>query len=193
MNRTRNPRHPRQRGATLIEVLVSMVILMVGLLGLIGVMIQGQRAHIESYQRSQALMLVQDMVARISSNRAAADCYEVADTLGTDQDTESIDVAACTVGSAAQKARAQQDLRDWNELLRGSAEVSDDVQVGAMLSARGCIVKGADGVFLVSIAWQGVEGAGAPPDSIPCGSGTYGDNERNRRAVAMTVFPYMAL
>ena len=44
-----------QGGATLIEVLVSLVILMVGLLGLVGVMIQSQRAQVESYQRVQAL------------------------------------------------------------------------------------------------------------------------------------------
>lgn len=194
MNPLQRHRRPaRERGATLIEILVAMVILVVGLLGLIGVMIQSQRAHLESYQRSQALMLVQDMAARINANRAAADCYTMAGTLGTGKDTGTINVAACTVGSAAQRVRALSDLASWNELLRGSAETSGANQIGAILGARGCIAKGASGVFLVTVAWQGVQSAGVPPAGITCGAGAYGADEGNRRAAAITVFPYMAL
>lgn len=186
-----------QRGATLIEILVSMVILLVGLLGLIGVMIQSQRAQVESYQRSQALMLVQDMASRISTNRVAADCYDDEGTLGTGKATADIDVAACTAGSAAQKARATADLQDWNELLKGSAETltvsGAATQVGAVLNARGCISKDAGGVFQVSVAWQGAESSGAPPAGITCGTGLYGADDANRRAVSITVFPTLAL
>ena len=54
-----------QTGATLVEILVSILILMIGLLGLVGVMIQSQRAQLESFQRQQALLITQDMVARM--------------------------------------------------------------------------------------------------------------------------------
>jgi type IV pilus assembly protein PilV len=181
-----------QRGATLIEVLVSLVILMVGLLGLIGVMIQSQRAQLESYQRTQALLLVQDMAARISSNRVAADCYAIA-VMGTGKDTATLDAGACTKGDATQKARVTYDLRQWNELLKGSAELAGANQVGAILGARGCIAKAATGVFQVSVAWQGVESAGTAPAGVTCGSGSYGANDANRRAVSITVFPTITL
>jgi type IV pilus assembly protein PilV len=198
MTRQQSTRSARaQRGATLIEILVSMVILLVGLLGLIGVMIQSQRAQLESYQRSQALMLVQDMASRISTNRVAADCYDDEGTLGTGKASADIDVTACTAGSAAQKARATADLQDWNELLKGGAEtltVSGAVtQVGAVLNARGCITKDGAGVFQVSVAWQGAESSGAPPAGITCGTGLYGADDANRRAVSITVFPTIAL
>jgi len=184
---TRKPSR-RQRGATLIEILVSLVILMMGLLGLIGVMIQSQRAQLESYQRVQALTLVQDMAARINANRVAADCYQVA-SLGTAY-TDTPDASACASGSTDQKTRATKDLTDWNSLLKGAAEMSGGNQVGAILGARGCITKDAtSGVFQISVAWQGNQTGGAPPAGITCGSGSYGTDDGQRRAVSITLLP----
>jgi type IV pilus assembly protein PilV len=190
-------RHPaaprRQQGATLIEVLVSLIILMVGLLGLIGVMVQSQRAQLESYQRVQALLLAQDMVARIGTNATAADCYVPAAAVGT-----SSAVLAATPGCAlpntdARQVRALSDLNEWRSLLLGSAELSGANSVGAILGARGCITKDATtGVYQVSVVWQGVQGAGAPPAGITCGSGLYGADDAQRRAVSVTVLPGFA-
>ena len=61
-----------QQGFTLLEVLVSLVILVFGLLGLIGMQAYTQVATFESYQRGQALILVQDMADRLSTNCATA-------------------------------------------------------------------------------------------------------------------------
>ncbi len=84
MNRIRAIRAPRQTGLTLVEVLVSVVILLVGLLGLAALMTNSQKAESESYQRAQALLLLQDMVGRINANRAVAACYAITDaTAGT--------------------------------------------------------------------------------------------------------------
>jgi type IV pilus assembly protein PilV len=183
-----SPARRRQHGATLIEVLVSLIILMVGLLGLVGVMIQSQRAQLESYQRVQALLLVQDMASRIGTNVAAAPCYVQAATLGTDV-TAAIDTTACASGTTDQKTRAAADLNEWSNLLKGSAELSGTTAVGAVLGARGCVTRNAaTGVYQVSVAWQGVQAAGAPPAGITCGNGSYGDDAQ-RRAVAITVLP----
>ena len=54
----------RQPGFTMSEVLVTMVILMIGLLGIAGLMAQGQRSSFEAYQRQQALALAGDMAER---------------------------------------------------------------------------------------------------------------------------------
>ena len=180
----------RQRGATLVEILISLVILMIGLLGLIGVMIQSQRAQLESYQRVQALTLVQDMAARISSNRAAADCYALAATFGTGY-TATIDASGCATGTTEQKTRVTKDLVEWNDLLKGAAEVTaGGEKIGGILGARGCIAKdAATGVFQVSVAWQGSQSGGAPPAGITCGTGSYGADEAQRRAVSITVLP----
>lgn len=67
----------RQQGFSLIEVLVTMVILLIGLLGLAGLMVNTQKLDAESYQRRQALILLQDGVDRLLANPLAASCYVV--------------------------------------------------------------------------------------------------------------------
>ncbi|HEX7888310.1 MAG TPA: type IV pilus modification protein PilV [Ramlibacter sp.] len=195
MSRKTPRRVSSQLGASLIEVLVSMVILMIGLLGLIGVMIESQRAQLESYQRAQALLLVQDMAARIGGNRMASECYSQAAGVmfGTDHGTVAAVTPGCASGTVAEKAaredRATRDLREWQDLLLGSTEQIGGSNVGSMLGARGCIAKDATtGVFMVSVAWQGGQTLGGPPAAITCGSGQYGD-ETKRRAVGLTLIP----
>ena len=191
MNKTSIPRRLRsgQGGATLIEILVSMVILMVGLLGLVGVMIQSQRAQVESYQRIQALMLVQDMATRLNANKAASTCYALATFLGTNGMTvPAASTCAAAAATGAQKARVEQDLTEWNNLLLGSAELSGTDKVGAVLGARGCITKDAAGeLFQISVTWQGSGLTAAPPAGIPCALGEYGADDAARRAVSVTV------
>ncbi|MGE5027346.1 MAG: prepilin-type N-terminal cleavage/methylation domain-containing protein, partial [Betaproteobacteria bacterium] len=54
--------HPsyRNAGFSMIEILVTLVILLIGLLGLAGLITRSQQAEMESYQRAQALILLQD-------------------------------------------------------------------------------------------------------------------------------------
>ncbi|AMO24624.1 hypothetical protein GCM10027034_10610 [Ramlibacter solisilvae] len=177
----------RQRGATLIEVLVTLVILMLGLLGLVGVMVQSQRAQLESYQRVQALMLVQDMAARMSNNKAVVGCYVLGSFIGTGNATVPT-VASCASGTADQKTRMVQDVTEWRDQLLGAAELaSNGDKIGAVLGARGCITKDAtSNLYQISVAWQGSGATSAPPAGIPCGSGQYG-SDAARRAVSITV------
>src|SRR4051812_49346809 len=73
----------RQRASTLIEVLVAALILGFGLMGLAGLQARIQTAHAESYQRAQALLLLQDMASRISANRSHAAAYVTTGPIGT--------------------------------------------------------------------------------------------------------------
>ena len=68
-----------QRGVSMIEVLITLFVLVVGLLGVAAMSLASQRASMESFQRHQALMLLDDMVARINANRSVADCYALTD------------------------------------------------------------------------------------------------------------------
>jgi type IV pilus assembly protein PilV len=178
-----------QSGSSMIEVLVTLVILLVGLLGLAGLILQGQRSELESYQRVQALVLMQDMVGRINANRKSASCYAITTAangtpyLGTD-----IDVTAtpptCAIGTATQQARAIQDMKDWSALLLGAAETVGTNNVGAMVGARGCVSYDATtDTYLVSVTWQGVGPTSAPSSGLVCATGLYG-TETLRRAVS---------
>lgn len=180
-------RPSRQSGGSLIEILVTLVILMVGLLGLVGLMVQSQRSQMESYQRVQALMLLDDMVNRINTNRKAAACYAI--TTGANGTpylgTGSNVAPACATGTAQQQARAVADMNEWHALLLGSTETSGGANVGGMIGARGCVEQIAPGVYQVSVTWQGGGRTGAPP-GVNCATGLYGDDAQ-RRAVSVNV------
>jgi type IV pilus assembly protein PilV len=177
-----------QSGISLIEVLIALVILLVGLLGLAGMMIQSQRSEFESYQRVQALILMQDMVGRINANRKAALCYVTATYLGTGIDTTATPPTCTSTQApsttATQQATAVQDMKDWNALLLGATTSSGSNQVGAMVGARGCVTHDTTtDTYMVSVVWQGTSATSAPPTGLSCASGKYG-SETLRRGVS---------
>lgn len=174
-----------QRGATLIEVLVSLVILLVALLGTAGLVARSGQSEMESYQRAQALTMLQDMAARLNANRQAAPCYAGAGAM-TVVGSTIVPPPACTAGTDAQRALATADVAAWSAALLGSAESEGGKAVGAMIGAVGCIeaVDIPSQIYRVTVAWQGLAQTAAP--ALPCGVGRYG-NDANRRAVSVQV------
>ena len=165
----------KQLGLSMIEVLVTLVILMVGLLGLAGLQMQGLRSEMESYQRVQALILLQDMAGRINANRVNAATY-VANDIGTG-DAQPADCTAL--------AGQPRDICEWSNALKGSGEAtSGSAPVGAMIGGRGCITQPAANTYQISVVWQGLGQTFAPAD--PCGATLYGD-ETQRRVVSINV------
>jgi type IV pilus assembly protein PilV len=62
----------REKGFSLMEVLVTVVILSIGLLGLAGLQVKSQQFTQSSYLRSQAAVLAYDILDRMRANRTAA-------------------------------------------------------------------------------------------------------------------------
>jgi type IV pilus assembly protein PilV len=185
----------RQRGATLLEALVALVILVFGLLGLIGMQAQSQLATFESYQRGQALILVQDMADRLSTNRKVAGCYIVTTdtTSGTPYlGTSYAGTPACAggLGTVAQRAVADADMAAWSDALKGASERAGADRIGGVLGARGCIsFNAATNSYRVAVAWQGMAATVAPTAgdaAATCGKDLYG-NEAQRREVNVTI------
>lgn len=169
----------RIRGVTMIEVLITIVILTIGLLGVAGLQARMQLAEVESYHRSHAIVLLQDIVARVAANRRNAMNYVTATPLGTGNALQN---CIGLTGSAL-------DLCQWNNALLGAAETSSGgQQVGAMIGARGCISNVSATMpreFTVAVAWQGVTPTVAPT-ATTCGQGLYG-NEQTRRALVARI------
>lgn len=63
----------RQQGFSLIEVLITMLIVSIGLLGIAGIIVTNLKNNQGSYARTQASLLVSDIVDRMRANRAAAE------------------------------------------------------------------------------------------------------------------------
>ena len=151
-----------QQGTSMIEVLITIVILSIGLLGLAGLQSRLQASEMESYQRAQALILLNDMASRIATNRTHISDYVVdpASPLG-DGD--------CPGGTTQQ----QVDATEWCEALKGAAETSGAGSVGAMVGGRGCVESLGSNEYLVTVAWQGLTPISAPPANVACGQGSY--------------------
>lgn len=169
----------------MLEVLVTIVILAVGLLGLAGLQIRLHLSEMEGYQRAQAMILLADMANRFSLNRNFAADYVTGPTapLGA--------AMSCPATSATLQ---QNDAREWCSALQGAGEKSGSSNVGAMIGGRGCVESLGNSEYLITVAWQGLAAVSAPPASIACGKNLYDSvagsscsSDRCRRAVTTIV------
>lgn len=92
-------RPPAQRGFSLLEVLIAVLVLSIGLLGLAGLYAVGLRSVDSANLRTQATVLTQDILERMRANRDAAIAGEY----------NISDLDAITAGASV----AQTDLLEW--------------------------------------------------------------------------------
>src|SRR3989304_9763530 len=64
-------------GFSLMEVLITMLIILIGLLGIVALQGQAQVAELEAYQRAQALIMMSDIVDRLNTNRSTLNCFRI--------------------------------------------------------------------------------------------------------------------
>jgi type IV pilus assembly protein PilV len=167
----------RQRGTSMIEVLVTLVIIAIGLLGLAGLQIRLESS---------------DMVNRMGTNRLTAARYPEAVPLTA---PVGAGMTCPTLGASA--TRVEQDVREWCDALQGAAEAVSGSRVGAMIGGRGCVEDlglGASGSqrYRVTVAWQGLTPTTAPAEG--CGLDLYNgaagsacQSDLCRRAVSTVV------
>ena len=142
----------RQRGFTLLEVLIAVMLLAVGLLGLAGLQAVSLRNNHSAYLRSQATMLTYDIIDSMRSNRKAAAALPP---------TPNYDIAIGTPGSASPpdcmaivctgSEMAIAEIADWKQSL-----------ASLLPSGDGSIAPGvAPNVVTVTVQWTDGRGAAA--------------------------------
>lgn len=176
--------YPAQHGTSMIEVLVTIVILTFGLLGLVGMQSRLQLSQMDAYQRAQALVLLDDMASRMANNRETSAIPQYV-TNGTPLGTGY----SCSITSGS--TRQQRDACEWSNALQGAAETSGSNRIGAMAGARGCIepVVGTNN-YRVIVAWQGMGPTIVPTND--CGLDEYKNtqgttDDRYRRTISTIV------
>lgn len=153
-----------QTGTSMIEVLVTIVIIAFGLLGMAGLQSRMQVSEVEAYQRAQALLLLNDMANRIATNRNAAASYVTGSAVGADSNCAT-DFSGTSIPTV--------DKREWCLALQGAAELEGTSKLGAMIGGRGCVDDLGSGEYMITIAWQGMVPLSAPPGSVACGADLY--------------------
>jgi type IV pilus assembly protein PilV len=178
-----SPRSEAQAGFTLLEILIAIIVIAFGLLGLFGLQAKAQKAETESYERVQALVLIQDIVDRMNANRS--------DAFSQAYVTDSPVGGGGALADCTGKTGAGLDLCEWGNLLKGAVETSSSGActtksgtgcIGAMLSASGCIsydatteladssgaVQAGTGVYTISVVWQGLSSTVIPSSHQTC-------------------------
>ena len=153
----------------MIEVMVTIVLLSIGLLGIAALQARTAISQMESYQRTQALILAQDMADRIAANGTNAARY-AGDTFGIGPALSCSGLAGYAYDRCA-----------WDNAIRGTSERSGAANVGTLLAGRGCVAVGTAGRIQVIVAWQGQLPTIAP--NVACGQDDYGDDALRRAVV----------
>ena len=178
-----NPVH----GFTLIEVLVTLVITAIALLGFVGLQNRAQMAELEASNRVHANLLAQHMVGQIKANP----------TLGN----------VCTSFSASSSTWRTSTtttcpiLSTWKSLIDGNNETigagTSSLKVGGITKGKGCITYVESStpngltkptMYKVEVAWQGVNKSIDGGDTDSCGYGEYGDDNGKHRLVSYDVY-----
>ena len=130
-----------QHGFTLIEVLVTLVIMSVGLLGLAGMQLTSLKNTESAYQRSQAAQLAYDMLdrMRVNSTGVTDGNYDSIDTTPPVSYTDC-EANVCTTASTM----ATFDDGDWHAKLANTLPLGTGSVAG----------NGAGSVFTITVTWD---------------------------------------
>ncbi|GIU08983.1 MULTISPECIES: type IV pilus modification protein PilV [unclassified Shewanella] len=174
----------REKGLSLIEVLVALVILTVGLVGVFNLHVISKRSSFESFQQTQAAYLANDIVSRIKLNRSQLTSYSGSYNGALSHSGKSCDVAA---GEPVETCNTFEtrlwDLYQWDQQIVGSSELVAGKNVGGLDNATACIDAKASGEVTVVLSWRGMnkvlKGGNQPAFVRSCG----GNKNDNRRRV----------
>lgn len=161
-----------QRGALMIEVLVTIVVVIIGTLGLIEMQGRLQKSEVESYQRTQAVILLNDMASRIAANRASAANYDSRDRDPAFYGGLAAELTCSTLATSPVTLQGS-DAAQWCLALQGAGETQAGSSVGSMIGGRGCVEPSGTNQYLVTVVWQGTTPISAPPENITCGVDLY--------------------
>jgi type IV pilus assembly protein PilV len=163
-----------QTGFTLIEVLVTFLLIAIGLLGLAALQVSTINNGFEAQQRALVTALVDDMAERVRMNPmgARAEKYQ-----SFDPETPCPN-PVITPDGLSPEVRAALDECQWAAMLKGlSVRVAPAASSGiaAPIGAMGCldtgVSPGGETVVRVAVAWQGLTAQVAP--FADCGTGQF--------------------
>jgi len=156
-----------QRGFTLIEILVTVFILAIGLLGLAGLILEGMRNNQGAYLRTQASILAYGMADRMRANKESASAYAGFSTDGNGVTTTLPSCASENTGCTP-AGQAQVDLVEWTRRIQG---VGSDMAL--LPEGVGTIQYDAStSRYTITITWNEVTREGDAGEAIS-GDGSY--------------------
>jgi len=133
----------KNKGFTLIEVLITIVIMGVGLLGLAGLQVTALRNNVSAEHRSQASQLVYDLSDRMRTNTLDSS-LGAASVYVTQDPAAAAAVASCLqiAGRCGPTQLATHDIFEWNQAIET-----------VLPSGQGTVTFLAP-IFTISVSWD---------------------------------------
>ena len=148
-----------QKGVGLIEVLITLLVLSVGLLGMATLQIKAVQMNQSSYLRSQAITLAYDIADRISINGEESASYTQAITAGIPTNPAACSGAGTVSYSCGGSDLATSDLNMWLASL------------AVLPSGDGSVAFSADNEqVIITVCWDDSRGSSVDNSSATCGA-----------------------
>jgi len=182
----------QQRGFSLIELLVALIVFSVGLLAIAGLQTVSKQANYEAIQRTAAAQIAYGLLEDMRVNGDAVDTYLAAGDLGGGS-RGGEPAPNCQAGAECNAAqKATHDLWFWEQALDGNLETNGGAGTGGLVLPTMCIAGpagGGAGIYQVTIAWRGTASMNSAVAN-PCGTagGNYGAANEFRRIIQIPTF-----
>lgn len=147
----------RQKGLTLIEVMVAFFILVTGILGAVAMQASSKKGSFDAMQRSVASSLAQDILERMRSNSSSIAVLEAYE--GTYGATlNAVPEIRCNSADSlcSNQNMVVNDLYEWELGIMGADVKNGEDSTGGLLDGSACITHLNNQVRIV-ISWQGRE------------------------------------
>lgn len=181
-----------QRGFSLLELLVALVVFSIGLLAIAGLQTVSKQANFEGAQRTTASQIAYGLLEDIRTNGDAIDTYRTAGEFGGGR-RGGEPVPNCQVGAECSAVeKAVHDLWFWEQMIDGNMETSAGIGTGGVMLPSICIdgpAVGGAGVYQVTIAWRGTASIVNSINNA-CGAlgGNYGADLEFRRIIQIPTY-----
>jgi type IV pilus assembly protein PilV len=182
----------RQRGFSLIELLIALIVFSVGLLAVAGLQTVSKQANFEALQRTAGSQIAYGLLEDMRVNGDAIDVYLAAGEVGGGSrgGEPAPNCSGAAECNSAQKAA--HDLWFWEQVLDGNLEMSGNAGAGGLVLPTLCVtgpVGGGAGIYTITIAWRGTASM-TNGNASACGSagGNYGAENEFRRIMQVPTY-----
>ncbi|MCI0507961.1 MAG: type IV pilus modification protein PilV [Gammaproteobacteria bacterium] len=185
------------RGFTIIEVLVSIVIFSIGLIGIARLQVVSKQSNYDAVQRVAATSIAEEIIAKMRANPTQLAAYSGngGGTVLGRSSISSVPSPACdsSLTTCNNEQLFEYDLWEIEQALDGATERdAKGNYVGGLVSPTACIdgpAVGGAGYYTIAIAWRGKVALSNPTlDSCGEDTGLYGDSNEYRRQIFFRVY-----
>jgi len=158
MKSIRPNQNKKQAGYLLVEVLVSMLIVTVGVVGIAKLQHVSKNSNAQAVQRTIASHLTDNLIERVRTNTGGINTYFPSDSTVVLTGSTSAPAALCTAGNVCTAAQlAAFDIWEWEQNLIGTFETASGAATGGLVNPIVCLQRpagGGDGLYHIAIAWH---------------------------------------